>query len=122
MPGTKDTKDKETYDGQPSLISSLIPEKLQNWLIAQGVSTVLLFTIIVLCWYGVPYIADKATDHIDKINKSNQENLQSIIKSYELDQERDEERNRRKDELLRELLQRNGFAGSVSPSSDLEVN
>lgn len=102
-----------------SLVDMIIPQWGRDWIKQQGVSTILLFSILVLCWYGVPYIADRATEHIDKLTSASEKNLKSVIDAFEADQERDEKRNERKDELLKELLQRNGFAGELEPARDL---
>lgn len=112
------------------MLDLIVPQWAREWLGRQEATTVLLFLILTMLPVAAIYVGDQATTHIDKINASyerrnqsqidaNRESLQTIVQTYESDQERDEERSKRRDELIRDLIQRNGYAGELEPASDL---
>lgn len=112
------------------MLDLIVPMWAREWLGKQEAVTVLLFLILAMIPAGVVYIAKQADNNINKINASNEkrhsaqleasrESLHLIIDTYEADQSRDEKRHERKDELIRDLLQRNGFAGELKPANDL---
>lgn len=58
-----------------------------SWLAAQGVPTVLLFTIIGLVWWGVPVHLEQIKEGYQKIADQNSKDLQRIVESHEKDRE-----------------------------------
>lgn len=101
------------------MLDFIVPTWARDWLGKQRVEVILLFAILVMLGYALPYACDRMDAHIDKLTSASEKNLQSVIDAFEADQERDEKRNERKDELLRDLLQRNGFAGDLESAEDL---
>lgn len=92
-----------------TMLDLIVPTWARDWLGKQRVEVVLLFGILAMIAYGVPYIVNRMDGHIDK-----------IVSAFESDQERDEKRNERKDELIRDLLQRNGLAAELKPAENLQ--
>ena len=73
-----------------------------NWLVHQGVSTVLLFAIMAMIWKGTPYVLDRVDTQVKSINESAEKRTQEAIKAFESDQARDAE-------LIDNLLQARGI-------------
>lgn len=80
------------------VLSDEAKQSIWEWLKTQGVSTVLLFTIVGISVWGFPY----AFDRIDS-------QVQTVVNAYQEDQKRDEERAKRKDELIEKLIRRLGI-------------
>lgn len=81
-------------------------ERLSDWLFQQGVSTILLFTILGLLYWGMRYAMDVAVPrHLDQIRRGYQEldarqhereaarqqHNERFLQAFERDQERDYE-------------------------------
>lgn len=91
------------------MLDLIVPTWAREWIGKQRVETLLLFGILAMIAYGVPYVVTRMDVHIDK-----------VVNAFEADQLRDEKRSERRDELIRDLIQRNGLAGELKPAEDLE--
>lgn len=103
-----------------ALFDYALPQRLQEWLYSQGVSTVLLF--LILC--SLPWVSSQVSSHLDKINdgsnqradkanESYERRTKMLIEAFEKDQDRD-------NDLIRDLMNRHGLVGDNGFAEEID--